>query len=266
MAKQSGLHQIKGKVGEHSYYRQTGVSGGLIRSINQGLSERVKTDQAYANTRLNNVEFGGACNVAGLLGGIVMPKFRPMILPFSQSNMAKRILEIVKSQSGDWGKRSVSSSDTARLADILSATSKRNVHEFVTVEVEDDGNGEVLCKWSWTSEQATLMSSLGITDVQIVFTQFDVATGKFSAVEGKIHNGYTRARGSQVFVQEVEAGADDFGTERIETSVFAPTPELYNPHQFFVAVVLPIRKINNVSHVLQEYCSFVAMESPATFD
>lgn len=42
MAKQSGIHQIKGKVGEMSYYKQSGVSSGLIRSINPSMSGRVK--------------------------------------------------------------------------------------------------------------------------------------------------------------------------------------------------------------------------------
>ena len=133
MAKQSGLHQIRGKVGEHSYYRQTGVSAGLIRSINQGLSARVKNGPEYANTRLNNREFGAACDVAGILGKLVVPKFRPMILPFSQSRMAKAVLEIAREHVQNWGERVVTSEDTSRLCDVLTAQSKRSTDEFVTL-------------------------------------------------------------------------------------------------------------------------------------
>ena len=72
MAKQSGLHQLRGKVGEHSYYRQTGISSGLVRSINQGMSARVKNDEAFLNTRLNNAEFGQAGRIASVLSDIVV--------------------------------------------------------------------------------------------------------------------------------------------------------------------------------------------------
>ena len=264
MAKQSGLHQIKGKVGEHSYYRQTGIASGLIRSINQGLSARVKTDAAYANTRLNNVEFGGACNVAGLLGGIVTPKFRPMVLPFSQSNMAKKILELVKATTGNWGQRSVTTADTEQLADILSATSKRNPDEFLTMSVSPSGTGDVSCNVEWTQEQAALMASLGIDAMAIKFAQYDVATGKYNAVEFKVASGYTRARSYLVYDEVIDPTQDYTGSEDLATSQFTPLP-IFSAHQIIVAVVTPIRVINGQNHILQEYCSFKAWKSPAVF-
>lgn len=264
MAKQSGLHQIKGKVGEHSYYRQTGIASGLIRSINQGLSARVKTDAAYANTRLNNVEFGGACNVAGLLGGIVTPKFRPMVLPFSQSNMAKKILELVKASTGNWGQRSVSSADTEQLVQILSATSKRSAEEFLTFSIEDGGSGDCTCSVEWTPEQASLMSSLGITGVAVKFAQYDVATGKYNAVEFKIAAGYSVQRQSVSIDAAVVAGMAHSESEDLSSSAFSPLP-IFSAHQIIVAVVMPTREVNGVNHILQEYCSFKAFKSPATF-
>ena len=267
MAKQSGLHQIKGKVGEHSYYRQTGIASGLIRSINQGLSARVKTDAAYANTRLNNVEFGGACNVAGLLGGIVLPKFRPMVLPFSQSSMAKKILELVKASSGAWGQRSVTAADTEQLAAILSATSKRNPLEFLSLSLEDDGSGtgNVICGASWTAEQASLMASLGISSVAVKFAQYDVATGKYNAVEFKIAAGYSFERVTVELDASVVAGTAHSETDTMTVQSFSTLP-IFTPHQLIVAVVLPIREVNGTSHILQEYCSFKAFKSPAIFD
>lgn len=266
MAKQSGLHQIKGKVGEHSYYRQTGISSGLIRSINQGLSARVKTDAAYANTRLNNVEFGGACNVAGLLGGIVTPKFRPMVLPFSQSTMAKKILELVKASTGNWGQRSVTSANTDQLVDILSATSKRSAEEFLTLSIEEDGGGSggVTCGINWTAEQASLMSSLGITAVAVKFAQYNVATGKYNPVEFKVAAGYSTQIQSVSIDAAVVAGTAHRESEDVQTFEFSPLP-IFSAHQIFVAVVMPIREVNGANHILQEYCSFKAFNSPAIF-
>lgn len=263
MAKQRGLHQIQGKVGEHSYYSQTGVSGGLIRSINQGLSARVKTDEAYANTRLNNSEFGGACGVAGALGSMVVPKFRPMILPFSQSNMAKKVLELARANSGSWGQRVVTTANTPELAAILSEQSKRNPQEFATLIASRVDASTLTVGFDITATQATLMSELGISNLLIKAVQVDLATGKYVATEGAVHKSYIRMRGEHSFDQPVTAGSAEDNTEDLTVASFVPTAELYNAHQLVVFVVMPARTINGVSHILQEYCSFYAMEMPA---
>lgn len=265
MAKQRGLHQIKGKVGEHSYYSQTGVSGGLIRSINQGLSARVKTDAAYANTRLNNVEFGGACAVAGALGAMVVPKFRPMILPFSQSNMAKKVLELARANGGSWGQRVVTAADTPELAEILSEQSKRNSAEFVTLIANRVDARTLTVGYSYTATQATLMRELGITDIFIKAVQVDLATGKYVNVggDGRINKSYIRMRNEYTFDESVTARDESSASEDLSVSSFTPTAELYNGHQLVVFVVMPTRTINGTPHVLQEYCSFYAMQMPA---
>lgn len=265
MAKQSGLHQIRGKVGEHSYYRQTGVSSGLIRSINQGMSERVKTSEEYANTRLNNSEFAAASNVAGLLGKLVSPKFRPMILPFSQSNMAKALLELARRSDSYWGRRVVSAADTPEIAAILSAQSKRDYADFLTLGVTRGSATSATLSASFSPEQATLMASLGINSLTVTAVQFDVATGKFNSATGKIQNGYIRKRDTQILLENQTFGPGDTESvsEDIVVSSFAPTPEIYNGHQLVVFVVLPERNLNGSTHVLQEYCSFFAVELPS---
>lgn len=265
MAKQSGLHQIRGKVGEHSYYKQTGVSAGLIRSINQGLSARVKTDEAFANTRLNNSEFGGACNVAGLLGKMVTPKFRPMILPFSQSKMAKALVDLARKNSMPWGARVVTSADTPDIAAILSAESKRDYSDFLTLGVTRGSATAATLSASCTAEQATLMASLGITGLTITGVQIDLATGKFNNVVNKIQDGYIRKNDSALIMdaQVVDAGSSLSASEDITVAAFTPTAELFNGHQLVVFVVMPLREINGTPHVLQEYCSFLAVELPA---
>ena len=264
MAKQSGLHQIKGKVGEYSYYNQTGVSGGLIRSINQGLSARVKTGAEYANTRLNNQEFAAACNVAGVLGKLVVPKFRPMILPMSQSKMAKEILNVAREHPASWGQRVVTSADTARLCEILSSMSKRDVNEFVSLSVERADADTINVGAAFTADQSTLMSSLGITDITVKVVQFNVATGLWVPAGQMMTTSYFETGGSALpfDVQGVEPGSHSSNTENIECSPFIPAPN-HNGHQIVVFVVMPIRTINNVKHILQEYCSFAAFEVPA---
>lgn len=262
MAKQSGIHQIKGKIGEHSYYRQTGVSGGLIRSINQGLSARVKADAAYANTRLNNQEFGAAANTAALLGQMVTPKFRPMILPFSQSKMAKEVLHLARENSQNWGQRTVSSSQTAQLAETLAAQSKRDLSEFATVSISRNSASEVNVNISGSVAQATLLMSLGVDKVLITTKIIDFASGQWDVIGGIMTTGYFNVVDSASANETLTSGTGFESDNDLNVDTFVPAPN-HAGHQLCVVVLMPVRTINNVEHILQEYCSFTAAAIPA---
>ena len=264
MAKQSGLHQIRGKVGEHSYYRQSGISSGLIRSINQGLSSRVKTGEEYANTRLNNAEFGAACNAAGLLGQLIVPKYRPMVLPFSQSKLAKDLLRLARQNSDNWGQRTLASDQVSQVCDALNATSKRNFDEFASAKVirtsVDSGDAEVAC----TVDQVSLMSSLGIDTIDIIARVYDVATGKWNDVVKEMATGYYHTIDvvSPADGESISIGSSFSNSEGFTTDQFVPESN-HAGMQIVVFILLPSRTINDVKHTLQEYCSFKAMPLPA---
>lgn len=263
MAKQSGIHQIRGKVGEISYYSQTGVSSGLLRKINQGLSERVKTSEEFANTRLNNTEFGAAANVAGLLGHMVVPKFRPMVLPFSQSKMAREILKVAREHTQNWGQRVVTSDDTQRLCDILTSTSKRSANEFVSLRVTRSSAVLANVGSGYSADQATLMAGLGINQIQVNCFRYDLATGQWSPAGQIMTTGYFYLKNRvSVLDSEVLSGVSDTSNEDVDIEEFTPEAN-HSAHQLVVFVVLPIRRINNVPHILQEYCSFMATPLPA---
>lgn len=263
MAKQSGIHQLRGKVGEHSYYRQTGVSSGLVRSINQGMSARVKTGEEYANTRLNNAEFGAAGSVASVLGQLVQPKFRPMILPFSQSRMAKEILRLARENDADWGQRVVQSTDTARICDILNAQSKNDPFNLLsTLSVIRDSATEGTAIASYSADQAALMQSLGISALTISCSVFGVGTGEWSAEGQMMTTSYAEQIGRiNVFDETDTASAGYNNSESFDIDPWVPAP-VHHGHQIVVFVVIPLRVINNKFHVLQEYCSFFSMPLP----
>lgn len=264
MAKQSGIHQLRGKVGEHSYYRQSGIVPGLMRSINQGMSARVKTAEEYANTRLNNVEFGAAGNVAGLLGQMVVPKFRPMVLPFSQSKMAKDILKVAREHEQNWGQRVVTSEDTQKLCDILTSTSKRNATEFVRFSVSRTQKNTVSLVVGFNEDQANVMSSLGINILTVTAKQYNLATGQWVPQAGIMTTGYFSLNDATdpIAEESVDVGRSYENSEDITVTDFIPEAN-HSAHQIVVFVVLPMRQVGNSIHVLQEYCSFAAMPIPA---
>lgn len=262
MAKQSGLHQIRGKVGEHSYYKQTGVTAGLIRGINQGMSARVKTSEEYANTRLNNEEFGAAANTAGLLGKMITPKFRPMILPFSQSRMAKEILRLARENENTWGQRTVSSSQSAQLAAILSAQSKRDYTEFLSFTCGRETETSINCQVAVSAEQASLMIGLGITGLSFQVSIFDLATGNWSVQGQQMLTGYFERGEVWTDSMTIVAGNPSDDDADLGLPTFVPASG-HTGHRLVVAVFMPTREVNGVIHVLQEYCSFVCQMIPA---
>lgn len=264
MAKQSGLHQIRGKVGEHSYYRQTGVSSGLIRGINQGMSARVKNGEEYANTRLNNQEFGAACNAAGLLGQLVVPKYRPMVLPFSQSKLAKELLRLARQNTEDWGQRTLASDQVSQICDALNATSKRNFDEFVSASVTRSSATLGTVRGEVSADQASMMASLGINEVTLIARVYDLATGKWNDIVKEMATGYFYTRDvvsvldkSAIYMGSATENAEDYITDQ-----FVPEAN-HSGMQIIVLVFLPAKVVNDVSYTLQEYCSFKAMPIPA---
>lgn len=265
MAKQVGLFGLRGKIENKSFYKTTGVSDTIIRGIPEGLSERVKTSEEYANTRLNNKEFGAACNAAGILGQLVVPKFRPMVLPFSQSKMAKDLLLLARQNSDDWGQRTLAANQVQQICDALNATSKRSFDEFVSANVSRTSATAGDVTTAYTADQAALMSSIGIDSITVTARVYDVATGKWNDVVKEMATGYfdTKDVVSPFENQAIVAGTPDEASESFITDLFVPAPN-HAGMQIVVLVFMPARTINGTAYTLQEYCSFKAMPIPAS--
>lgn len=257
MAKQSGIHQLKGKVGEMSYYQSTGVSGGLVRRINQGLSDRVKTGEAYANTRLNNAEFGQAGKLASVLAMYITPKFRPMILPFSQSKMAKIILEYIKSNSSaPWGQRNITEGVSGEaFSNALNAVSK-NAFDALGLNMVIDEEQTTL-QVELTAQTISHASSIGADTLLFRLVATNTWVGTYSVENGKYAGSYARGLNFDNTRSEMEAG-DNFN---IPYSLRPAPPTgwpAFAAQRMGVLIVMPVRTINGVQNILQEHCTYKA--------
>ena len=256
MAKQSGIHQLRGKVGDHSYYRQTGIQSGLVRAINPAMSNRVKTDEAYANTRLNNSEFGQAGRLAAMIAQYITPKFRPMVLPFSQSKMAKVLLEFIKNDANaPWGQRNLTSDNSgdAQVA-ALNAVVKNRFEDW-GVEITGD---EETTTVSFESTQQTIEKALavGATGLSIRFLASTSWIGIYNAQQNLYAQSYARAN---IYENDIDVES----TEKVDiTYALRPAPPTGWPafmaERMGVAILLPYREVNGERHVLQEHCTFYA--------
>lgn len=263
MAKQSGLHQIRGKVGEYSYYRQSGVANGLIRGINQGLSSRVKTGDEYANTRLNNAEFGAACNVAGLMGRMITPKYRPMILPFSQSILAKDVLELAKNHAGFWGQRTVTADDTAAMAAAVTRLSKLNLSDLTDLVLTRESAGVVNVFGEIPDEVVNELAALGVDGIIYKVATYVLDSGQYNSDTDHILRGALRVTDTSTDKLEISAGGGSVSIQNDLVVSQVPSPLHRVRHQFVTTIIMPYRELNNTNYILQELCRFQVNEVPA---
>lgn len=264
MAKQIGLHQIKGRVGDHAYYRQTGVRNGLIRSINQGLSDRVKNGAEYANTRLNMAEFGQACRIAGVYGKLVVPKWRPMFLAFSQSILSKKIVALVKQGTGNWGERSIAPASLPLVAGYLGEMSKLDFASLCGVELADiaisnpeadDLDIDINVKVS--ADQMAALAAIDADGMTVKAIVSGIEVGNYNATAKDYAPSDVL---SQVSKDEDVAAV---GTTQLSTSTKKPTSTAGTPALVVTLIAMPYRTINSVKHVLQEQCRFAAFDVTA---
>lgn len=268
MAKQSGIHQLRGKVGEMSYYRQKGVQPGLVRKINQGLSSRVKTEEAYTNTRLNNAEFGNACKIASAAFNSVNTRKRGMMRNFAIAAMAKVALEDIKQGTGAWGVRLPATELDTLICNLLENQAKGGVYDgqFGSVNsVSLSSSGQVQISMLLSVSSAQALKDLGIDG--------------FYAVPSRCLAGEIVVDGlPRLFAGSSVGAPDDFTVDpsdqtelSLDLSVATPssvgmsqsgyTFAQEDPkHGFFVCITfLPYRQQGENRYTLQEYCTYVAI-------
>lgn len=264
MAKQRGIHQIKGKVGDMSYYQTAGVPGGLIRRIPEGLSARVKTAEEYANTRLNNDEFKNASMISTFAFNAVPARKASMMRRFAIAYMNKRVLDYIRQGSGDWGQRIPSEKFDVILNDILDNYAKLGPYSdeygFLTVEA---GESTIDINVVAPASLKSTLESIGCDEIDFVgvgvFAAESVVSGQFNFITG-------------VSDPSVVGLAPD-GTEATETVVQIPTTSpnvfykinattftaalLYPNHaQMAIVSFIPVRTVNNVRYRMYQYATF----------
>lgn len=258
MAKQSGIHQLKGKVRDMSYYRQKGVVDGLARSINQGLSKRVKEDAAYQNTRLNAAEFGTAGSFAGAAIRAISDRQRAMLKDFATGQLAKVVRDLAMSDSENpWGSRYASPSGSAEvLRDVINTYAKNDFASLVG-GVWDVEVGEGVGGFSATPD-AELPSGWGSAFAA------KGATGAFVRMYGYKVTMNISDNAPYRSISQVEVIADEdfpIGTASTITTPATLTSTLTddpknNEFTSVLVLVLPYKEVGGQKYIMQELCTF----------
>ena len=262
MAKQSGIHQLNGKVRGMSYYRQKGVEEGLARSINAGLSKRVKEDPAYLNTRLNAREFGSAGSFAGACISAISERQRTMLKDFATGACAKVVRDIIIGDTTHpWGERQLVGTDWQKyMLDVLSNYAKvdfaSNVGGVWDVAVAVAGGAA-----TWTpnaelpSGWGTLLSAKGATGATVDMYAYNV---NLLDLGGKSLKGES----SVALVGSVDATIGESATITEAATIGAAFTGVQadNTLQGVLVVVKPYQEVNGTKYIRQELCTFAIFE------
>ena len=266
MAKQSGIHQLRGKIRGMSYYRQKGVKDGLARQINDGMSKRVKEDAGYLNTRLNAREFGSAGSFAGAAIRAISERQRTMLKDFATGNLAKAVRDvIIQDATHPWGERNLNG--TAWQNEMLARISSYAKNEFSSfvggvwdVSVTDSGPNAV-----WTpnaqlpSGWGSLLAAKGATGAYIDMYAYRVELQEFTGVSDK---GYSEV--VTIASADVEIGTAETLTTPAELSTSFDALQSSNEMQGVLVVVRPYQEVSGQKYIRQELCTFGLFQVAST--
>lgn len=257
MAKGQSTFRQLGKIDGRKYYQMKGVDGIVSQSINQGMSNRVKNDAAYANTRLNNAEFGGAGSTAGAITRALSQKWRYLLVPFATGKLAKDVRSIMmQDASGAWGQRGLEGTTwQAALAEKVTAYSKNSVADYSGMNVYasfDSSKGLQVHATDSIEITNEKLEALGLTGVRVIVLGGVIEASSYDGASGK----YAPALSDLIYLDENDidfgASADTQGT-RPEIKV---TAQSANKLYCGIVVMLPYKVVNDEKHIMQEHCSF----------
>lgn len=197
MPKQSGIHQIRGKRGTTCYYFRKGLQVGLQREINQQMSERVKRDPNFANTRLYASEFGYSGHLAALS---FVPTEFGLTLNL-RANSQGKLTAIYRNLlneygTGDFGKRNFIGTNwqplfVSRINNMcrLNTDTLYPLKCEITLEpLETPKRYKVYCKYTWDNQLVQKMQQYGLKQLNIVVQHFVLCAGHYNAEVGKYIN------------------------------------------------------------------------------
>lgn len=255
-----------GKRDGRRYYQQKGVEGIVSASINQGMSSRVKNDAAYANTRLNNAEFGAAGSTAGAIIRSLSQKWRYLLVAFAAGKLAKDVRALMMDDTTNpWGQRSLQGTDWQKvLADKVSQYSKNPVSDYEGLQVMCKFDSTTGLKLNVATAALTnpVIVAKGATDVRVVFVSGVIDASKFDANLGS----YDSALADVKVLDYYDCHIGDSMDEQFHRDDIKVTAQASNKLYVGLVVYLPYKMVNNKEYILQELCSFqmVAAEPAQT--
>lgn len=256
MAKGQSTFRQLGKIDGRKYYQVKGVNGIVSQSINQGMSNRVKNDAAYANTRLNNAEFGAAGSTAGAITRALSQKWRYLLVPFATGKLAKDVRSIMMlDATGKWGQRGLTGTSWQEtLAEKVSAYSKNSVADYTGLFLDCVFNSStgLSVEYDIANLHNEVVEASGCDGVRFVFLGGVINAATFDPTSKK----YSSAFADMVVLSTHNVDFSDSDDAILPRADIKVTSQAANALYGGIVVMLPYKVINGEFHIMQEYCSF----------
>lgn len=263
MAKQIGLYSVRGKIDGYKYYGMKGVANTIIAKINEGMSSRVKNAAEYANTRLNNAEFGAAGNMAGTLVRALTQRWRCVTIPFATAKFLPSIKSaLALDTTNPWGQRTLTGTGwQAGLRQEMTNLSKVNFDEEIggLITITNGTGDEVGVKINGSIAQREFLAQKGITGLRVEVVAFRMDAAEFDSSL----NGYAPAK--------ISVGDLDFDSYDIDEDVNYDSSVTLGGGKVdaskvmtaVLVVVKPYRTISGNQYIAQEFCCHKLVAIPA---
>lgn len=145
MAKQLGIHQIRGKVEGRSYYTQRGVQGGLSRRISPNMSQLVKESESYATFRQFGIEWRNITRFGGALMNCLTERDRAIYSSLSAGRLNKLLYRDFPQHSYGWDDNAYQFTNEYGTKFLETTLERMNkVRMLIPVELTDNSDTEIL--------------------------------------------------------------------------------------------------------------------------
>lgn len=256
MAKGQSTFRQLGKIDGRKYYQIKGVDGIVSQSINQGMSNRVKNDAAYANTRLNNAEFGGAGSTAGAITRALSQKWRYLLVPFATGKLAKDVRSIMmQDATGKWGQRGlIGTAWQSVLAEKVSTYSKNAVSDYSGLKLDCVFNSVsgLQVNYELANVHNEIVEAAGADGINLVLIGGKIDASAFDTASKH----YTPAV-SDLQIAPLAGGEwGDTDSDGVSFEDFKASAQADNTMFCGIVVILPYKTVNGTEYIMQEHCSF----------
>lgn len=249
-----------------SYYRQKDVQDGLVRKINEGMSQRVKQDAAFANTRLNAAEFGSAGSFSGAAVRSITNRWRTILKPFTTGQMVPVVLDFIRQDtSSPWGQRDFATSAWKEPVVSFLNGSAKNEWEGRYIEVSSisvtgtAGNLQLLLDYSLPSTNVEWMRAKGVDGILVQVYIYRLIKGQYQSSSDKYLPSYSSIFLAGSDSMDLSGGSGDIGGK----VPFGPVPaDDATTYVGCLVVALPFRTVGNIDNTMQELCSFKIFDIP----
>lgn len=264
MAKQHTLVNLTGKVGESSYFYSR--NGGFqMRKLNPNMSERVKSEPGFSNTRKNATEFGACANLAATILNGINSRWRVLLSSRCKHALIARARLVQHMDTAHpYGSRTWPKDYQELIQSCYNQNNKNLIPLFLESGIKEHcyqvvPENEMKVEEDIVADEGTVsnLAFHGATHIQFTFFAYRVNLPRITYGPGLYSKASAEFGYREIYTVQIQTSPGSDWTVLPSNGYEVPFP-LHNRDEImsglFVAMY-PQKEVNNNYYVLQKYCS-----------